>query len=190
MASNAPAATGWTYQKYLELDDEQRYEIIDGELLVTPAPGTRHQRVISELGYRFLQFVRDRKLGEVFFAPTDVVLEEDEVVQPDILFIRAQRVPEVVGEHAIHGAPDLVAEILSPSSLQRDRHRKYALYERSGVREFWIVDPANRAIEVFARGEGRYELVSFSAETGAVTSRVLPGFAVAVGEVMGESKYS
>lgn len=184
MASTAPAETGWTYQRYLELDDEQRYEIIDGELLLTPAPGTWHQRVVSELGYRFLQFVREQKRGEVFFAPTDVVLAEDEVVQPDILFIRAERVPEIVREHAIHGAPDLVVEILSPSSLQRDRHRKYTLYERSGVPEFWIVDPANRAIEVFTLGEAGYELASFSAETGAVSSRVLAGFAVAVAEVM------
>ncbi len=184
MASTAPAPTGWTYQQYLELDDEQRYEILDGELLVTPAPGTRHQDISRELGVRVAQFVSQRGLGKVYFAPTDVVLSEKQVVQPDILFIRAERVPEIVGERAVHGAPDLVVEILFPTSLHRDRHRKHALYERFGILEFWIVDPANRAVEVFVLAEKGYELASFAAEKGEATSRVLEGFAVEVSEIM------
>lgn len=185
MASTAPGSAGWTYAKYLELDDETRYEIIDGELLATPAPGIRHQDVIRELGVRLAQFVGERGSGKVLFAPTDVVLGEAQVVQPDILFIRTERIREIVDEQAVHGAPDLVVEVLSPSSLQRDRHQKRDLYRRAGVPEFWIVDPANRAIEVFELGEAGYEVFSFAAETGAVASRVLDGFAVAVAEIMG-----
>jgi Uma2 family endonuclease len=185
MASRAPVTGGWTYQRYLELDDETRYEIIDGELLMTPAPGTRHQGIITELGVGLVQFVRDRALGVVYFAPTDVVLAEDQVVQPDILFIRADRAPALVQERAIHGAPDLVVEILSPSSLKRDRWQKRGLYERAGVSEFWIVDPAYRAIEVLSLGEQGYQLHSGAEREGEVSSRVLEGFAVPIVEVFG-----
>jgi Uma2 family endonuclease len=184
MASPAPVSTGWTYQRYLELDDEQRYEILDGELLMTPAPGTRHQFIAGKLYRIVAQFAEDRKSGVVLPAPTDVVLDEDVVVQPDLLFVRGERVAEIVGEQAIQGAPDLVVEVLSPSSLDRDRHRKRDIYRRYGVREFWIVDPANRAIEVLVLEEGDYKLASFAAESGAVASTVLPGLAVAVAEVM------
>jgi Uma2 family endonuclease len=186
MASTAPVSTGWTYQRYLELDDEIRYEIVDGELLMTPAPGTTHQRVIRELFLRFALFVRERRIGEVFVAPYDVVLSETDVVQPDLLFIRADRVGEIVRERAVHGAPDLLVEILSPSSLKRDRWQKRELYERCGVPEFWIVDPANRAIEVLVLGASGYQLFSSAQGEGAVSSRVLDGLAVAVAEVMGE----
>lgn len=184
MATTEPATHGWTYQRYLELDDEQRYEIIAGELLVTPAPGTSHQDISRELGVRLARFIADHHLGKMFFAPTDVVLGEDKVVQPDLLFIRTERVPEIVDERGVQGPPDLVVEILSPSSLHRDRHRKLALYQNAGIPEFWIVDPANRAIEVLSLGENGYEAFSVAAETGAVSSRVLNGFAVAVAEVI------
>ncbi|CAN5688152.1 Uma2 family endonuclease [soil metagenome] len=186
MASPAPTARGWTYHRYLELDDEHRYEILDGELLMTPAPGTRHQRIVEELQYRFARWVRQYNTGLLLPAPTDVVLAEDVVVQPDLLFIRAARVAEIVDERAVQGAPDLVVEILSPSSLERDRHRKREQYRRYGVPEFWIVDPANRAIEVLALQGEEYRLASFAANSGAVASRVLEGFAVSVAEVMEE----
>jgi Uma2 family endonuclease len=176
---------GWTYRRYLELDDDQRYEILDGELLMTPAPGTQHQRIALKLSRRFADFVEERGLGEVFPAPTDVVLDDDQVVQPDVLFVRKDRL-HIVQPRAIHGAPDLVVEILSPASLRTDRHRKASLYERAGVTEYWIVDPANRALEVHLLGESGYELFSFAAETGAVGSRVLDGLAIAVAEVMGK----
>ncbi|HEV2131117.1 MAG TPA: Uma2 family endonuclease, partial [Longimicrobiaceae bacterium] len=132
----------------------------------------------------FGRFVFEHELGEMFTAPTDVVLDDDEVVQPDLLFIRTERVPQIVHEQAIRGAPDLVVEVLSPSSLARDRHRKREIYRRFGVREFWIVDLANRAIEVLVLEEGEYHLASFAAESGAVASRVLDGFQVDVAEVM------
>jgi len=183
MATPVPVPTGWTYARYLEIDDDERYEILDGELLMAPAPGTRHQFVAGKLYRLVADFAEDRNAGAVLPAPTDVVLDDDEVVQPDLLFVRSERVPEVVGERAVNGAPDLVVEVLSPSSLDRDRHRKREIYRRYGVREFWIVDPANRAIEVLVLEEGDFRLASFAAETGAVASTVLPGLAVAVAEV-------
>jgi Uma2 family endonuclease len=182
MASVAIAPGEWTYEQYLGLDDDQRYEILDGELLMTPAPGTAHQIVCARLFSRFVRFVEERSLGQVLFAPTDVVLGPKQVVQPDLLFVSAER-RDIIGERAIHGAPDLVVEVLSPGSLHRDRHRKHRLYEQSGVREFWLVDPANRAVEVFALMEGGYELASLAAEEGQVESLVLPGFVLQVEEV-------
>jgi Uma2 family endonuclease len=183
MATVAPSQ-GWTYERYLELDDDQRYEILDGELVVTPAPGTRHQRVLAKLGARFEQFIAEHALGEVYFAPTDVVFGGREVVQPAILFLRAEQVKQIVQERAVHGSPDRVVEILSPGSLHRDRHRKRALYERVGIPEYWIVDPANRAIEVFSLGASGYELSAFAAQEGGVTSRIVDGFSVTVAEIM------
>lgn len=181
--------TGWTYERYLQLDDDERYEIIGGELLVTPAPGTTHQRAVAELNFQIASFVRSRAIGEVFFAPTDVVLSESDVVQPDIVFISNER-SAIVMHRAIEGAPDLAVEIVSPSSVRRDRHRKMPLYERSGIREFWIVDPANRTIEVFVLEAGKYDLKSFAAGTGAVSSSVLGGFSVQAATVFGAAHSS
>jgi len=112
-----------------------------------------------------------------------VVPIKTDIVQPDLLYIRSERVPEIVGELAIHGAPDLLVEIIAPYSIVRDRHQKLALYQRVGVLEYWIVDPANHAIEVLVLEEGEYRLASFAAESGAVVSRVLDGFQVDVAEV-------
>ena len=185
MASTAPATEpSWTYERYYQLEDEERYEVLDGELLMVPAPDTRHQDAQRELGLRLGHFVAEHNAGKMFFSPTDVVLAENQVVQPDLVFIRAERVAQIVTARAVMGPPDLVVEILSPSSLQRDRHQKLELYARSGVPEFWIVDPANRSIEVLVLEEGKYTAFSVAAETGAVSSKVLHGFAVSVAEVM------
>ncbi|HET8655570.1 MAG TPA: Uma2 family endonuclease [Longimicrobiaceae bacterium] len=185
MATDEAVAGGWTYQRYLELDDDTRYEIIDGELLVTPAPSARHQEVSIRLELRLGTFVMERNVGKMYHAPIDVVLGEGEehIVQPDILYISNEHLG-IVGHQAIRGAPDLVMEIVSPTSLRRDRWQKRALYARFGIPEYWIVDPPNRAIEVLSLEEGGYELSSFAAESGTVASRVLDGFEVPVEEVM------
>lgn len=182
MASTAIPSGEWTYERYVELDDDQCYEIIDGELLMTPAPGTRHQIIAARLFSRLDRFVDERALGLVLFAPTDIVLSDQRVVQPDVLFVSTER-SQIIRDRAIHGAPDLVAEVLSPGSLHRDRHLKQPLYEEAGVREYWIVDPANRAIEVFTLTVDGYALASIAAESGQVTSGVLEGLIVDVEDV-------
>jgi Uma2 family endonuclease len=176
------APTRWTYHDYLRLDDDQTYQIVEGNLIVSPAPSIVHQRVSSRLYTSLQSFVSERNLGEVFYAPVDVVFGEHDIVQPDLLFVRRENAG-IVGEQAVVGTPDLIVEILSPGSLHLDRHRKRALYERAGVPEFWLVDPANRAIEVFRLGERGYELASFAAESGAVRSVVLDGFEVDLASV-------
>jgi len=115
-----PASLRFTYEDYLLLPEDRRYEIIDGDLLMTPAPGIPHQRLVGRL-YRHLDdHVRSRKLGEVLMAPFDVVLSPTDVVQPDLLFVAAGRA-SIIGEKFISAAPDLVVEILSPSTEDRDR---------------------------------------------------------------------
>ncbi len=175
----------WTYQRYLAITNEEWFDVIGGERLDTPSPGILHQQILSTLMLGFARFVEQYpRRGMLLHRPVDVVLSETDIVQPDILYIRAERVPEIVGELTIHDAPDLVVEIIAPYSIVRDRHQKPALYQRAGVLEYWILDLANRAIEVLALEDGEYRLASFAAESGTVVSRVLDGFKVEVAEVM------
>ena len=167
-------AKRWTYEDYYKLDDARRYEIIGGNLLMAPSPDTWHQDWLNDLNFLLRPFVRKHKLGELFIAPLDVVLDEENTVQPDIIFVAAANL-KIVQRRAIFGTPDLLVELISPSSVRRDRYDKKSLYARFGVREYWIADPANRSIEVLALKAGRYELHCAAEEKGKLTSLVLPG---------------
>jgi Uma2 family endonuclease len=105
----------YTYEDYLKTPEDERYELIEGEMLMTPSPITRHQRISRELEFEILKFVRENALGEVFDAPYDVYLDDENVVQPDILFISKDRL-NIIGEKNIQGAPDLVIEIISENT--------------------------------------------------------------------------
>jgi len=144
-----------TYEDYVALpDDGPRYEIHDGELSVTPAPGTRHQDTSIRLASLLLGHVTARGLGKVYAAPIDVVLDPHTVVQPDIVVVDTGR-RAIITARAIEGAPTLVVEILSASTVEIDRVRKRQLYARHGVPYYWIVDPEARAVEAYelqARG--------------------------------------
>lgn len=147
-----------TYADYAELpDDGRRYELHEGELSVTPSPGTRHQRVKDNLFDVLLHHIRAHRLGELFGAPLDCILSDITVVQPDILFIDAQHV-SLVSERAIEGAPTLAVEVLSPSTVRIDRQRKAQLYAFHGVAWYWIVDPVGREIEAYALETSSYRL--------------------------------
>jgi Uma2 family endonuclease len=129
-------------------DDFNRYEVIDGELFVTPAPGTQHQRILARLFLLLGNHVRQHHLGEILFAPTDVVFGAMTMVEPDILFLATDALDRVT-ERDIQGAPTLAVEVLSPSTKRTDRGRKRALYQSQGVSEYWVVDPQLRQIEVW-----------------------------------------
>jgi len=164
----------WTYEDYYRLNDEQRYEIIDGNLLMAPAPDTWHQDWARNL-FRILDdYVLERKLGKVFFAPLDVVLDPENTVQPDLIFVAAANL-RIIQRRAIFGVPDLLVEFVSPSSVRRDRYDKRDLYARFGVKEYWIGDPANKALEILTLKEGRYELHCSADEKGKVGSLILTG---------------
>lgn len=181
--------TQFTYQDYLALPETvNRLELIDGQLVREPSPGFRHQQIVGNLFDCFRQFVRRRRLGIVLMAPLDVVLGregEEEVLQPDVLFIAQERA-SVVQNDVIRGAPDLVVEVLSPSTAARDRAVKRVLYLRYGVREFWIVDPESRTIEVFLFREGRFVSQGVLGEGGTVSSSVLAGLRIPVSEIFGQ----
>jgi Uma2 family endonuclease len=149
-----------TYKEYEALpSDGRRYEIYDGELSVTPAPSRRHQTISRDL-FRVLDaHVRAESLGEVWYAPFDVILSDTSIVQPDIIFVARARL-NAVSERGVEGPPTLAVEILSPSTTLNDRVTKHQLYARHGVPYFWLVDPEARMIEVFVLGPDGYSLAA------------------------------
>lgn len=172
----------FSYAEYLKLPDDQRYEVLEGELMMTPAPGTGHQRVLVALTGLFYAYQRERGTGELLAAPCDVILSEQNVVQPDLLFIRQERL-SIIQERGVFGAPDLVIEILSPSTAQRDQEVKRRLYSEHGVEEYWIVDPQARVVEVLTQQGGGLELWQRFEAGGSLRSPLLPGFELELKEI-------
>lgn len=172
----------FTYEDYLLFpEDGRRHELIEGEHVVTPAPRTKHQIVSSNLHRVLSVFVHDRRLGRVFAAPTDVVLSDLDVVEPDLLFVSTSRMSIVTDTH-IHGAPDLVVEILSESTRKTDEIVKRKLYDRFGVPEYWIIDPELETVKVYRATDRGYvraaELSQEAADT--LTTPLLPDLRIAL----------
>ena len=174
--------TKLTYADYLETSDDERYELLNGELILSPSPKEIHQYISSILHIMIGTFVRERSLGKVYFSPFDVVLSDTNVVQPDILFISNERA-DIVTPDNVQGAPDLVVEILSPATAERDRTVKLDLYALHGVKEYWIVDPDARTITVLLRGEGSFEVGGIYGEGQTLRSPTLAGFSFALEEI-------
>ena len=147
MATTQPAAK-LGYADYCAAPADKRYELLDGELIMVPAPNLKHQRVQLELAAALRRFIRDRALGELFIPACDVVLSEHDVVQPDLLFVSREREHLLSGGQNVQGAPDLVVEILSPGTAERDRGEKLALYGKRGVTECWLVDPVSETVRI------------------------------------------
>jgi Uma2 family endonuclease len=164
-------------------EDNLRREIIDGELIVTAAPSTRHQRAVIELAAALLAY-RNQNGGEVFPAPTDVFLSDINVVEPDVLFVRADHA-ERVEKKFVRSAPDVVVEVSSPFTRRLELVRKRELYERFGVPEYWYVDLQADRIEVYRLEGGRYgtPLLLFRGE--GLASLQLPGFEIDVDTILG-----
>lgn len=158
-APSLPRDNRLTIHDYVHLpDDGKRYEILDGELAVTPAPTTRHQKISRLLQFVLMRELEMKGLGEVYDAPVDVILDDYHLVQPDLAFVRAER-SELIEEHAIVGPPDLIVEILSPSTRRRDILVKAKTYARFGVEHYWIVDPVIDRIEFHRAEDGAYQLL-------------------------------
>ena len=147
----------YTYKDYLNTSDDERYELIEGDMLMTPAPIPKHQRISRKIEFIFEKYVTENELGEVFDAPCDVYLDDGNVVQPDIFFISRERL-DIIGEKNIQGAPDLVVEIISESTAYRDFVQKKKLYAKFGVKEYWIVIPEEASIEVHVLKDKIYTL--------------------------------
>ena len=177
----------FTLEDYLLFpDDGKRHELIDGEHYMTPAPNPRHQTISSNLHRIIGGFIHEKHLGRLFSAPTDVVLSEYDVVQPDLFFIATPRLT-MIGESRIEGAPDLAVEILSVTTRKADEMIKRKLYERYGVSEYWIVDPELQMIKVFRMTDHGYtRAVELSLEAqGSLTTPLLPDLSISLTDIFG-----
>lgn len=177
----------WTYEDYLLLPDEhgERYEIIEGELFVNPAPFLRHQLIVGNFHLIFGPYVRKHRCGELYVAPVDVVLSEIDVVQPDLLYITNEHAA-VMTEKNVQGTPDFVIEVLSQETGRRDEVLKLKRYEQFGVTEYWIADPKRNRIRVYLRSSGRLGLALDAGIGDTLASSFFPGLTIPVQEVFAD----
>jgi Uma2 family endonuclease len=173
-----PEKDRYTYEDYRQLPEGAPYELIRGHLVMSPSPTVQHQRLVRRVSRALDDHVqRSDAGGEVLFAPMDVHLSDATVVQPDVLYVSAARADRI-GEQEITGAPDLVVEVVSPSTSHRDVFDKKRLYEANEVREYWIVDPDSETVEVHTLTDEGLSLHERHVETGPAASALLDGFTV------------
>ena len=156
MAVIINSQTKLTYEDYILLpDDGKIHEIIDGEHYMTPAPGTYHQTISRRIQFQLYEQIEKNDLGLVFNAPTDNQLSQIDIVQPDILIIHKAR-KSIVSPTKVIGPPDLVVEIISESTIKKDRELKLDLYQKAGVPEYWLVDPERQTVRKYLLKENQY----------------------------------
>ena len=178
-----PGPIKLTYEDYVDLpDDGRRYEILDGDLEVSPAPAPKHQAVSGDLFSILHGHVQERGLGSVYYAPIDVLLADTSIVQPDLVFIDAARA-SIVSRRGIEGPPDLAIEILSSWSVRRDRIAKAALYARYGIRHYWVMDPDARTLEIYEADGAQYRSVERHEGHATVRTAVFPDLEIDLGRV-------
>lgn len=172
----------YTYEDYLKTSDDKQYELIDGELLMTPSPVPNHQRISRKLEFILEKFVTENNFGEIFDAPCDVYLDDENVIQPDILFISLDRLA-IIGEKNIQGAPDLTVEIISENSAYKDMVQKKRLYARFGVKEYWVVIPDCEEIEIYILKDNTYRLCKSYNKSDNLESPLLKGLNIALKDI-------
>ena len=178
--------TRLTYDDFLLFpDDGLRHEIIDGEHYVTPSPNSRHQRLLGRLHFEIELYLRAHPgSGQVFLSPLDVLFSKWDVVEPDLLFVAADQ-EDIVTEKNVQGAPALVVEIASPGTRRRDEQIKRELFDRGGVREYWIVDPDALVVRVFRRRpDGSLAAIAELTRETVLTTPLLPGLEIRLDELL------
>jgi len=187
MERPASRDTRLTYDDFLLFpDDGKRHEIIDGEHYVTPSPVKRHQLLVGRLFFEIERHLRRHAgMGQVFLSPFDVIFTKWDIVEPDLLFVAADQ-PEILTDKNVQGAPALVIEILSAGTRKVDQGVKLRLFEREGVREYWLVDPDHDRVKVFRRQPDQ----SFPAiadlareQHDVLTTPLLPGLSIRLFEL-------
>jgi Uma2 family endonuclease len=168
----------YTYADFMRLPEETPVELIGGRLVYEPPPTPYHQLISCALQVELVIHVRKHNIGIVLAAPIGVYFSNLDTFQPDLLFIAAQH-REIIGAKVIESAPDMIIEILSPSNTRRDLNRKMEVYERSGVREYWIVDPRKKSVDCFTNVEGKFKLDAHVDIDGVIRSSIIEGFEVA-----------
>ncbi len=171
-----------TYEDYAKTPDDERWELIDGELIMAAAPSVSHQRVVFALGKAMDAFVVERELGEVMVPAPDVVLSDTNTVQPDLLFVSKERA-DIITPANVQGAPDVMVEVRSPSTARLDWVVKRELYARYGVKEYWLVDPDVETATVLLLGERGYEEATTYWKGQVLTSPTLEGLAIDLNDV-------
>ena len=176
--------TRLTVQDYLAIpeEDENRYELIDGELYMVPGPSWEHQSNSYNLAFTLGGFVSQNRLGIIRYSPLDMYLSDEDVFQPDIVFISNERL-NIIQSDGLHGAPDLVIEVLSPGTERRDLVLKRERYEMFDVREYWLTDPIAKTITVLRLRGGAFEHIGVFTEGTTLETPILPGLRVDVGAV-------
>jgi Uma2 family endonuclease len=174
-------AQKYTYADYRELDvdDNLLYELINGDLVKKSAPSPQHQTVVVNLLFAIKSFINEKNKGRVFVATIDVFLDDYNVPQPDLIFISEAK-KGIITQDGIMGVPDLVVEVISPSSWRRDRFEKMKLYKKYEIPEFWLIDPQNKSVEVFTYTDNDFDVFSLGVETDEVQSKILEGFTIKV----------
>ena len=171
-----------TYEDYAKTSDDERWELIDGELIMVPSPKRAHQRNQTKLGSRMSFFAEENDLGEVYFAPFDVVLSQTDTVQPDLLFVSKERLHIITADN-VQGAPDLVVEIRSPSTARQDWTVKRELYARHGIKEYWLVDPEAATVAVLLLDEGELKVAGVYGEGDTLPSVEMSGFSISLADI-------
>lgn len=180
-----------TYQEFKKLDfpenDHAWYELINGELVRKQSPTIQHQDISGNIYFWLRSYVKKKALGKVLSAPLDTVLDDGNSYHPDVLFVRKERYHILDDkEKVVMGAPDLVVEVLSKSTAFYDRGEKKDIYEKYGVREYWLVDPQNKTVEIYSFENQRFRLNQLVDETGKVKSLVLEGFGLEAAKIFEE----
>ncbi|GAX60732.1 hypothetical protein SCALIN_C13_0249 [Candidatus Scalindua japonica] len=165
----------YTYKDYLTTPGDKRYELIEGELIMNPSPVTYHQWISRKIGFELEKFVEKKKLGYVFNAPLDVYFDDTNLLQPDIFFIAINRLG-IIAEKNIQGAPDLTIEILSEATAYKDFVKKKKIYAKYGVKEYWIVDPVERTIDLYTLKETAFVPAKSFTKNEIFESVLLHGF--------------
>ncbi|MGH2586150.1 MAG: Uma2 family endonuclease [Dehalococcoidia bacterium] len=163
-------------------DDGKRYEVIDGALFVTPPPGWGHQRSLNKLGFFVSGYVYERNLGEVAQAPVGVVLDDENGIEPDLIYVSKERL-HIISERGVEGAPDLIVEVLSPSTQSRDKGIKMRRYAAAGVPRYWMLDYRRHFLEAHRLGEQGYELTGRYGPGDIFRPEIFPGLEIAIDDL-------
>lgn len=165
----------YTKEDYLLLPEGAPYQFINGKLIFMSAPKINHQRILNKLNVILYTYVESNKLGEVFMSPTDVELDDKNIVQPDLFFVSIKR-KAIIKEARVEGAPEFVVEILSPGTEKYDRNDKLAVYGKQGVEECWLVDLKNTSIEVYENQNRELKLMQIAKPGNKIKSKIIEGF--------------
>jgi Uma2 family endonuclease len=177
----------FSYDEYRALPETgPHYQLVDGDLIMSPAPTFRHQIIAKRLVLFLGMHAQQHSLGELLFAPLDVIFSDEDVYHPDIVFISNARKSIIVPE-GLRGTPELCVEILSPSNMELDQKTKRLLYARFGLPELWIVDPFANTVQIFRLQEDPHHAAQTLSETDVLKSKTFPGLEVKLEKIFEKS---